>query len=174
MSEDNSGSGYVEREYKRDARYIPARITADGPDGCPVEPGRYRLVVARACPWANRAIHRAAPARPRAGISMGVCGPPTTSAAGPSTSTRAAVTRSSATNGCRRRSSPASPTTTAASPCPRWSTSRRCQVVTNDFPQITLDLSTEWTAHHGDGAPDLYPEHLRDEMHDVMHASSPT
>ena len=31
------------------------------------------------------------------------------------------------------------------------------QVVTNDFAQITLDLSTEWTAYHRDGAPDLYP-----------------
>ena len=26
------------------------------------------------------------------------------------------------------------------------------KVVTNDYPQITLDLSTEWTAHHRDGA----------------------
>ena len=42
------------------------------------------------------------------------------------------------------------------------------QVVTNDFAQITLDLSTEWTAHHRSGAPDLYPEKLRDEMDDVM------
>ena len=42
------------------------------------------------------------------------------------------------------------------------------QVVTNDFPQITLDFSTEWTAYHRDGAPDLYPETLRDEMDEVM------
>ena len=41
-------------------------------------------------------------------------------------------------------------------------------VVTNDFPQITLDFSTQWTAHHREGAPDLYPEHLRDEMDEVM------
>jgi putative glutathione S-transferase len=38
------------------------------------------------------------------------------------------------------------------------------QVVTNDFAQITLDLSTQWTAYHRDGAPDLYPEHLREEI----------
>ena len=37
-------------------------------------------------------------------------------------------------------------------------------VVTNDFAQMTLDLSTEWTAYHRDGAPQLYPEHLRDEI----------
>jgi putative glutathione S-transferase len=42
------------------------------------------------------------------------------------------------------------------------------QVVTNDFAQITLDFSTQWTAYHRDGAPDLYPESLRDEMDEVM------
>ena len=41
------------------------------------------------------------------------------------------------------------------------------QVVTNDFPQITLDFSLEWTAHHRDGAPQLYPEPLRDEIDEV-------
>jgi putative glutathione S-transferase len=40
-------------------------------------------------------------------------------------------------------------------------------VVTNDFPQMTVDLSTEWTAYHRDGAPQLYPEALRDEIDDV-------
>jgi glutathionyl-hydroquinone reductase len=32
------------------------RITADGRDGYRVEPGRYRLVVSRACPWASRTV----------------------------------------------------------------------------------------------------------------------
>jgi putative glutathione S-transferase len=31
------------------------------------------------------------------------------------------------------------------------------EVVTNDFAQITIDFSLEWTAHHRPGAPDLYP-----------------
>ena len=50
--------GYVAGggEFNRDTDYITTRITADGRDGYPVEPGRYRLVVARACPWANRTI----------------------------------------------------------------------------------------------------------------------
>jgi putative glutathione S-transferase len=46
----------AEGEFKRDQQYITTRITADGRDGYPVEPGRYRLAVARACPWANRAV----------------------------------------------------------------------------------------------------------------------
>ena len=42
------------------------------------------------------------------------------------------------------------------------------KVVTNNFPQMTLDLSTQWREHHRDGAPDLYPEALRPELDEVM------
>lgn len=41
---------YVESgEFDRDTDYVTTRITEDSRDGHPVEPGRYRLVVARAC-----------------------------------------------------------------------------------------------------------------------------
>ncbi|MFP3675432.1 glutathione S-transferase family protein, partial [Bacillus sp. SIMBA_031] len=40
-------------------------------------------------------------------------------------------------------------------------------VVTNNFPQITLDFSTEWTEFHRPGAPSLYPEQLREEIDQV-------
>ncbi len=42
------------------------------------------------------------------------------------------------------------------------------KLVTNDYQQITLDFATEWTALHRAGAPDLYPEKLRDEIDAVM------
>ena len=42
------------------------------------------------------------------------------------------------------------------------------QVVTNDYPQITLDFGTEWTQFHRHGAPDLYPEPLRAEIDEVI------
>src|SRR6478672_7892841 len=50
--------GYVEPSFERDTRYINDRITTsgDGEGEWPVQPGRYRLVAARACPWANRSI----------------------------------------------------------------------------------------------------------------------
>jgi putative glutathione S-transferase len=41
------------------------------------------------------------------------------------------------------------------------------QLVTNNYPQITLDFATEWAAFHRDGAPDLYPEALREEIDGV-------
>src|SRR6478752_4168483 len=66
---------YVETSFKRDTNYISTRITADGRDGFPVEAGRYRLVVARACPWANRAIIVRRLLGLEDAISMGVCGP---------------------------------------------------------------------------------------------------
>ena len=74
MAEDAT---YVKpgEEFKRDTNYIPTRITADGRDGYPVEPARYRLIAARACPWANRAVivRRLLGLEPA--ISMGIAGP---------------------------------------------------------------------------------------------------
>ncbi len=44
---DNASGRYVDPtgEFIPDQRYIATRITGDGRDGYPVEPGRYRLVV---------------------------------------------------------------------------------------------------------------------------------
>lgn len=62
-------------EFKRDTNYLTDRITADGRDGWPVEPGRYRLVIARACPWANRASIVRRLLGLEEVLSMGLCGP---------------------------------------------------------------------------------------------------
>ena len=77
MSDEESGSGYVTsgRDYARDETYLTDRITADGSSGWPVEAGRYRLVVARACPWANRAVIVRRLLGLEDAISTGLCGP---------------------------------------------------------------------------------------------------
>ncbi|MGA7050969.1 MAG: glutathione S-transferase family protein, partial [Mycobacterium sp.] len=62
-------------EFNRDTNYITTRVTADGRDGYPVEPARYRLVVARACPWANRAIIVRRLLGLEDALSIGFCGP---------------------------------------------------------------------------------------------------
>ena len=73
----NGAGRYGSRDgaFERDTRYLAARITADGRDGFPVEPGRYRLVVSRACPWVNRSVivRRFLGLEPV--LSMGIAGP---------------------------------------------------------------------------------------------------
>ena len=75
MSDDDNGAGYIEGEFVRDTDYIEDRVTADGSSGWPVEPGRYRLIAARACPWANRSIIVRRLLGLESAISMGLCGP---------------------------------------------------------------------------------------------------
>ena len=71
-----SNASYVEQgSFERDMDYIPDRITADGAGGWPVEAGRYRLVAARACPWANRSIIVRRLLGLEKVLSMGLCGP---------------------------------------------------------------------------------------------------
>ena len=71
-SEDDVPTG---DEFVRDTKYIATRITREGRDGYPVEPGRYRLVVSRACPWANRAVIVRRLLGLENAISLAMCGP---------------------------------------------------------------------------------------------------
>jgi putative glutathione S-transferase len=156
-------------DFSRDTNYITTRITADGRDGYPVEPGRYRLIVARACPWANRTIIVRKLLGLEDVLSIGYCGP---------THDERSLTFDLDPGGVdpvlgiprlqdayfkRIPNYPKGITVPAIVDIPSG------QVVTNDFAQMTLDFSTEWTAYHRDGAPQLYPEPLRAEMDEVMH-----
>jgi putative glutathione S-transferase len=47
------------------------------------------------------------------------------------------------------------------------------RIVSNDYPQLTVDLSTEWRELHGPGAPDLLPVEVRteiDELNDFVYS----
>ena len=154
-------------EYQRDLNYLPDRITADGRDGWPVEPGRYRLVVARACPWANRAVivRRLLGLEPV--LSMGIAGPVHDERSWSfdldpdGRDPVLGIERLQEAFFKRDPEYPRGITVPAFVDVPSG------QVVTNDFAQMTLDLSTEWTAYHRAGAPELYPDKLRDEIDDV-------
>ena len=154
-------------EFVRDQDYITTRITADGRDGYPVEAGRYRLVVSRACPWANRAIIVRRLLGLEDAISLGVCGPThdarswTFDLDPGGVDPVLGIPRIQDAYLRRFPDYPKGITVPAIVDVPTGA------VVTNDYAQLTLDLSTEWTAHHREGAPDLYPEHLRDEIDQV-------
>ena len=155
-------------EFTRDTEYIKTRITADGRDGYPVEPGRYRLVVSRACPWANRSIIVRRLLGLEDVLSMAVAGP--THDARSWTFDLDPGGRDPVLGHERLQEAffARFPDYSKGITVPAIVDIPSRQVVTNDYPQITLDLSTQWREHHRAGAPDLYPEQLRDEMDEVM------
>ena len=168
MVSSSSGSYVSSGEFNRDQSYITTRITADGRDGFRVQPGRYRLVVSRACPWANRSIIVRRLLGLEDVLSMGVASPVHgeeswnfgLDAGGRDPVLgihllREAYDKRAGGEYERGVTVPALVDVTTG------------EVVTNDYAQITLDMSTEWTAYHRKGAPQLYPEHLRDEIDDV-------
>ena len=159
---------YVEQgEFERDTTYLEDRITAAGHGGWPVEPGRYRLVAARACPWANRAIIVRRLLGLEDVLSMGLCGPvhderSWTFDLDPGGRDPVLGIERLQEAYLRRDSSYSKGITV-----PAMVEIETVQVVTNDFAQLTLDFSTQWRDHHRAGAPDLYPYDRRDEIDEV-------
>ena len=161
---DPSNSG---GDFNRDTEYISTRITADGRDGYPVEAGRYRLVVARACPWANRTIIVRRLLGLEDALSIGFCGPTHDERSWTFDLDPDGVDPVLGIHFLRDAYNKRIPDYPKGITVPAIVDVPTGEVVTNDFPQITLDMSTEWTAHHRDGAPQLYPEPLRDEIDEV-------
>ena len=170
MTDQNGGEGtYVTggEEFDRDTHYIETRITRDGRDGFGVEAGRYRLVVARACPWANRSIIVRRLLGLENAISMGECGPThdarswTFDLDPGDVDPVLGIERLQQAYRARFPDYPRGITVPAIVDIPTG------QVVTNNFTQITLDFSTEWVGFHRQGAPALYPQDLRAEIDEV-------
>jgi glutathionyl-hydroquinone reductase len=163
------GTGYVNPggEFTRDERYIATRITADGRDGYPVAPGRYRLVVSRACPWANRAIIVRRLLGLENVLSMGVTGPTQDARSWTfdldpgGRDPVLGMERLQQAYFARFPGYDKGVTVPAIVDIPTG------EVVTNDYPQITLDLSTQWRPYHRPGAPELYPEDRRNEIDSI-------
>ena len=159
---------YVQPSYERKTRYIPERITADGRDGFPVEPGRYRLVVSRACPWAHRTILVRQLLGLEDVLSMGVCGPVhdadswTFDLDPGGVDPVLGIPKLKDAYDARPSGYPESGVTV-----PAIVDTTTGQVVTNDFHQIVKDLVTEWTPYQSAEAPDLWPEALRDEIEEM-------
>ncbi|MCD4533283.1 glutathione S-transferase C-terminal domain-containing protein [Nocardioides sp. cx-169] len=175
MSEEK----YVKKgqEFSRDMNYVPDRITQDarrpehGPvDGqlWPVEPGRYRLVAAKACPWANRAIIVRQLLGLEDVISLGTPGPThdqrswTFDLDPGGRDPVLGIERLQEAYFKRFPGYERGITVPAIVDVPTG------ELVTNDFPWITHDFFFEWREYHREGAPDLWPEDLREEMEEVM------
>jgi glutathionyl-hydroquinone reductase len=165
---DSSSTPRSAGEFKRDTNYIPDRITVDGRDGWPVEPGRYRLVAARACPWANRAIIVRRLLGLEDVISLGLCGPTHDERSWTFDLDPGGVDPVLGYERLQEAFLARFPDYDRGITVPAMVDVPSGAVATNDYRTMTLDFSTQWTAHHRPGAPDLYPEALRDEMDEII------
>jgi putative glutathione S-transferase len=154
-------------EFVRSANHFDARITANGSSGWPVEPGRYRLVVSRACPWASRGLVVRRLLGLEDSLSVAVADPIQDERSWRFTleaDDRDPVLRIKYLSEAYYA---ADPDYDGGISVPAVVDILSGKLVTNDYPQITLDLSTQWGAYHREGAPDLYPEQYRDEIDEI-------
>ncbi|WP_167739308.1 glutathione S-transferase C-terminal domain-containing protein [Kocuria sp. JC486] len=178
QDEHSTKGAYVHagESFDRDTNYIEDRIVRDpataqlseGAEAWPVERDRYRLVAARACPWANRTLIVRRLLGLEGVISVGL--------PGPTHDVRSwnfqldpegkdpvlGIERLQEAYFARFPDYPRGITVPAVVDIASG------QVVTNNFPQITEDFAKEWTDFHREGAPDLWPTELEDEMREVM------
>ncbi|WP_422738816.1 glutathione S-transferase family protein [Micromonospora sp. WMMD729] len=174
FSAETSRDGAFVRQPNR----FTGRVTADstsppggGPDDqgrWPLEAGRYRLIWCRACPWAHRArivrgllglddaisLGTVDPIRDERGWAFALDPDGFDPVLGVRFLSEAYLATDEDYTG--RVTVPALVDTLTG------------RVVTNDYPQLTLDFSTEWRQLHAPDAPDLYPVALRPEMDALM------
>jgi putative glutathione S-transferase len=158
-SETSEEGAFVRQEYS-----IRDRFSADGSSGFPAEAGRYHLYVSLACPWAHRSIIVRTLLGLEDVISMSVVdpirdergwafheGPGHT--ADPVNSFQFLSQAYLATD----------PNYTGRYTVPCIWDRKTGRLVTNNFPDITIDFETQFGAYT-DPAINLYPEHLRGEI----------
>ncbi len=165
---DNDPS-FVEdgQAFDRDMNYIPDRIIRSS-ETWPVERDRYRLVAARACPWANRAIIVRSLLGLEDVISMGLCGPTHDARSWTFDLDPGGVDPVLGIERLQDAYFKRDPDYSRGITVPAMVDVPTGQVVTNDFPWITHDLFFEWRDFHRPDAPDLWPDDVRDEMDEVM------
>ena len=162
-AETSKDGAFVRQQYT-----IRDRITADGSSGFPAEAGRYHLYVSLACPWAHRALIVRRLLGLEDAISMSVVDPIRDEQGwafregdghGPDP-----VCGFRFLSEAYLRTDPGY-TGRYTVPCIWDRVTGR--LVTNNYPDITIDFETQLTAFHEPGAPDLYPEPLRAEIDEV-------
>ncbi|MFM9553646.1 glutathione S-transferase family protein [Streptomyces caniscabiei] len=168
MSVGEGNEAYGRKAFKRSRSHFTDRITADGRDGWPVEAGRYRLVVSRACPWASRAVISRRLLGLEDALSMAIADPIQDDRSWRFTldpdgrDPVLGICFLKEAYDARESDYPGGVSVPAIVDVPSG------ELVTNDYQRLTLDLATEWSGLYREGAPDLYPQGLRDEIDTVM------
>jgi len=150
------------RSFRRPRYQFQGRITADGSSGYPAEPGRYHLYIAWGCPWAQRTAIVRKLKRLEDVVSL--------SYVDDQRDGRGWAFRE------RRGADPVNGFTLLAQAyeasepgyaghvsVPVLWDRRAGRIVSNHFPDITIDLDTQFEAC-SEGSPDLYPPALRADI----------
>src|ERR1700689_3854936 len=154
-------------EFVRPAYPFRGRVTADGSSGFPAVAGRYHLYISWACPWA----HRSAIVRELLGLQDVV----SLSAVDPVRDGRGWAFRSGTGYGLdpvngfallRDAYEATEPGYDGHVSVPVLWDKQTGRIVSNNFPDITIDLDTQFTAW-ADPAYDLYPEDLRPQIDEI-------
>lgn len=165
-----------EGAFKRDTNYIGDRIVATLPPGSkpqpqqngtyhwPIEAGRYRLMAARACPWAHRTIITRRLLGLEDAISLGLAGPTHDSRSwvfDVDPDEKDPVTGLHFLKDAYENRFPDYPRGITV---PAIVELEGNAVVSNDYKVMPIDFNNEWRDYHRDGAPDLYPAELREAI----------
>lgn len=179
-SEFSTKGAYVTgQEFNRDTNYIQDRIVADpqnldfvpsaepakighpfapvqnGAQLWPVEAGRYRLVAARACPWANRTLIVRRLLGLEDAISVGLPGPTHDVRSWTFDLDEGGKDPVLGTERLQENYFKRFADYPRGITVPAIVEIASGAVITNDYPQITWDFSTQWKQFHREGAPDL-------------------
>jgi putative glutathione S-transferase len=154
-------------EWVRQGNRFADLITADGSSGWPVEPGRYRLVVSLACPWAHRSIITRRLLGLEDALPMAVVDPLRDERGWRFTLDPGGRDPVLGIEFLQEAYLATDPEYSGRVTVPCIVDTHSGRVVTNDYPRIAPNLATEWRAFHAPGAPDLYPEQLAGEIEAV-------
>ena len=169
---ENTSTEWVNKEVDSEGNFNRQKNQFETPFGegegkLPVEPGRYRLLWAPVCPWAHRSVIVRRLLGLEDVISLGTADPK-----------RPDVPRSDwaftldegdvdpvlGIHYISEAYLAADPDYTGRFTVPALVDIPSGKVVNNDYFNLTLYFETAWKPYHKDGAPDLYPEDLREEI----------
>lgn len=165
--------------FERDTNYIADRITADvsgdAPEPAPadtlhwpVQAHRYRLVAARACPWAHRAVIVRRLLGLEDVISLALAGPTHDKRSWTFDLDPGKVDPVLQIPRLQDAFFARFPDYPRGITVPAIVEESSGKVVTNDFTSIVRDFQTEWSDYHRAGAPQLLPpEDKRAEMDEI-------
>ncbi|GAA1464279.1 glutathione S-transferase C-terminal domain-containing protein [Nocardiopsis exhalans] len=158
-------------EIERDPAAFADRVTEDGRFGFAAEADRYRLVVSRACPWAHRVVMTRRLMGLERAVSLAVTDPVQEIIEGDPHWVFTARTGSPdgrdpilGIHALREAYLARDPEYDGGVSVPGLVDVTSGHLVSNDFDQISEDMATEWGSLARDGAPELYPQALREEI----------